>query len=186
MTRATDLARRSDVAGLGAALAQAPDLLRPTYRRRDHAGGGAGGPRRDRADAAGATASAADHPFYLPVGVTGLAFERVIFVTPLCAARVKRRAAVESLLLAAGASEDVFTAAFLGDLTSLARMLTADPGLAQATDPAVDVLDITPVDHAVAGGQAAALRLLLDHVAHPLTGDVASAARCRRPRAAWR
>ena len=45
----------------------------------------------------------ADHPFYLPVGVTGLAFERVIFVTPLCAARMKRRSAVESLLLAAGA-----------------------------------------------------------------------------------
>ena len=31
VTRATDLARRSDVAGLEAALAQAPDLLRPTY-----------------------------------------------------------------------------------------------------------------------------------------------------------
>jgi ankyrin repeat protein len=49
-------------------------------------------------------------------------------------------------------------------------MVTADPGLAQATDPAVDVLDITPVDHAVAGGQASALRLLLDHVTHPLPG----------------
>ena len=106
------------------------------------------------------------------MGVTGQAFERVIYVTPLCAARFKRRATVESLLLAAGASEDVFTAAFLGDLTSLARMLAADPGLAQATDPAVDVLDITPVEHAVAGGQAGALRLILDHIAHPLPGGV--------------
>jgi ankyrin repeat protein len=51
-------------------------------------------------------------------------------------------------------------------------MLAADPGLAQATDPAVDVLDITPVEHAVAGGQAGALRLLLDHIAHPLPGGV--------------
>jgi ankyrin repeat protein len=99
-----------------------------------------------------------------------MAFERVVFVTPLCAARMKRRPAVESLLLAAGAHEDVFTSAFLGDLTSLARMLAADPGLAQATDPAVDVLDITPVEHAVAGGQVSALRLILDHVAHPLPG----------------
>ena len=88
----------------------------------------------------------------LVVGVTGVAFERVVFVTPLCAARMKRRSAVESLLLAAGAREDVFTSAFLGDLTSLAQILTADPSLAQATDPAVDVLDITPVEHAVAGG----------------------------------
>jgi hypothetical protein len=114
----------------------------------------------------------ADHPFHLPVGVTGAAFERVIYVTPLCAARFKRRPAVESLLLAAGASEDVFTAAFLGDLTALARMLTADPGLAQAADPAVDALDITPVEHAVAGGQAAALRLILAHITDPLPRGV--------------
>jgi ankyrin repeat protein len=92
----------------------------------------------------------------------------VIFVTPLCASRMKRRSAVESLLLAAGAREDVFTAAFTGDLGSLTRMLTADPGLAQAADPAVDILGITPVDHAVAGGQVPALRLLLNHAAHPL------------------
>jgi len=111
-----------------------------------------------------------DRPFWLPVGVTGLAFERVVFVTPLCAALMKRRAAVESLLVAAGANEDIFTSAFLGDLTSLAQMLAADPSLAQATDPAVDVLGITPVEHAVAGGQAAALRLLLDHVSPPLPG----------------
>jgi len=93
-------------------------------------------------------------------------------VTPLCAVRMKHRSVVESLLLAAGANEDVFTSAFLGDLTLLAPMLTADPSLAQATDPAVDVLDITPVEHAVAGGQASALRLILDHVAHPLPGCV--------------
>jgi hypothetical protein len=101
-----------------------------------------------------------------------LAFERVIYVTPLCAARLRRRAAVEALLLAAGATEDVFTAAFLCDLTLLARMLAANPGLAQATDPAVDVLDITPVEHAVAGGRADALRLVLDHIAHPLPSGV--------------
>ncbi|HJY74868.1 MAG TPA: ankyrin repeat domain-containing protein, partial [Streptosporangiaceae bacterium] len=89
-----------------------------------------------------------------------------------CAARMKRRAAAESLLLAAGAREDVFTSAFLGDLTSLAGMLTADSSLAQATDPAVDVLDITPVEHAVAGGQAPALRLILGHVADPRAGYV--------------
>jgi hypothetical protein len=86
----------------------------------------------------------ADHPFYLPVSVTGLAFERVIFVTPLCAARLKRRSAVESLLLVAGAREDVFTSAFLGALTSLAQILAADPSLA---DPdARDSHGRTPLD----------------------------------------
>lgn len=171
VTRALDVARRGDVAGLGAALAQAPDLLRPTYAaaimQAAALAGRAGIVRMLLEGGLGP-----DHPFYLPVGVTGQAFERVIYVTPLCAARFKRRAAVESLLLAAGAREDIFTAAFLGDLTSLARMLAADPGLAQATDPAVDVLDITPVEHAVAGGQTGALRLILDHTAPPLLGGV--------------
>jgi truncated hemoglobin YjbI len=171
VTRATDLARRGDAAGLGAALAQAPDLLRPTYAAAIMQAAA----RAGRAEIVAMLLDdgvGADHPFYLPVGVTGQVFERVIYATPLCAARFRRRAAVESLLLAAGAHEDVFTAAFLGDLTLLEQMLAADPGLAQATDPAVDVLDITPVEHAVAGGQAGALRLILDRIAHPLPGGV--------------
>jgi hypothetical protein len=171
VTRAADLARRGDIAGLEAALALAPDLLRPTYAAAIMQAAAPAG-RTEVAAMLLDNGAGADHPFYLPVGVTGSAFERVIFVTPLCAARFKRRAAVEALLLAAGAREDVFTAAFLGDLTLLARMLADDPGLAQAADPAVDVLDITPVEHAVAGGQADALRLVLDHIAHPLPGGV--------------
>ena len=174
-----DLAHRGDVAGLGAALAEAPDLLRPTYAAAIMQAAVLAG-RAEIVQMLLDRGVGADHPFYLPVSVTGVAFERVVFVTPLCAARMKRRSAVESLLLAAGANEDVFTSAFLGDLTSLARMLAADPGLAQATDPAVDVLDITPVEHAVAGGQAAALRLILDHVAHPLPAMCTGVARCCR------
>jgi len=164
VARARDLAHRGDVAGLGAALAEAPDLLLPSYAAAIMQAAALAG-RAETVRLLLNVGVGADHPFYLPVGVTGAAFERVVFVTPLCAARMKRRSAVESLLLAAGAHEDVFTSAFLGDLTSLARMLAADPSLAQATDPAVDVLDITPVEHAVAGGQAAALRLILDQVA---------------------
>jgi len=171
MARASELARRGDVAGLGEALAQTPDLLRPTYAAAIMQAAvlaGRAGTVRTLLD----EGVDADHPFSLPVGVTGSAFERVIYVTPLCAARFKGHAAVESMLLAAGAREDIFTAAFLGDLTSLTRMLATDPALAQATDPAVDVLDITPVEHAVAGGRPDALRLILDHVDPPLPGGV--------------
>jgi len=171
VARARDLARRGDATGLGAALAEAPDLLLPSYAAAImQAAALAGRAEIVRMLLDGGVG--ADQPFYLPVSVTGVALERVIFVTPLCAARMKRRRAVESLLLAAGASEDVFTSAFLGDLTSLTQMLAADPSLAQAADPAVDVLDITPIDHAVAGGRASALRLILDHVAHPHPGYV--------------
>ena len=171
VARAKDFAHRGDAAGLGAVLAEAPDLLLPSYAAAVMQAAALAG-RTEIVRLLLDVGAGADHPFYLPVGVTGAAFERVIFVTPLCAARMKRRSAVESLLLAAGAHEDVFTSAFLGDLTSLARMLTADPSLARAPDPAVDVLDITPVEHAVAGGQAPALRLILDHVAQPLPGSV--------------
>ena len=171
VARARDLAHRGDAAGLGAALAEAPDLLLPSYSAAIMQAAALAG-RAEIVRLLLDGGAGADHPFYLPVSVTGVAFERVVFVTPLCAARMKRRSAVEPLLLAAGAHEDVFTSAFLGDLTSLARMLTADPSLARATDPAVDVLDITPVEHAVAGGQASALRLILGHVADPLAGRV--------------
>jgi hemoglobin len=171
VARARDLAHRGDAAGLDAALVEAPDLLLPSYAAAIMQAAALAG-RAEVVRLLLDRGAGADHPFYLPVGVTGAAFERVVFVTPLCAARLKRRSAVEALLLAAGAHEDVFTSAFLGDLGSLKRMLTADPSLARAADPAVDVLDITPVEHAVAGGQAATLRLILDHIADPRAGYV--------------
>jgi truncated hemoglobin YjbI/ankyrin repeat protein len=167
--QARDLARRGDGAGLSAALTEAPDLLRPAYAAAIMQSAALAG-RTETTRLLLDRGAGADHPFYLPVGVTGLAFERVLYVTPLCAARLKRRPAVEALLLEAGASDDIFTSAFLGDLSSLTAMLAASPGLAQAPDPAVDVLDITPVEHAVAGGQTEALRLILDHVPSPPGG----------------
>jgi hemoglobin len=167
VTRSRDLARRGDAAGLSAALAEAPDLLLPSFAAAIMQSAALAG-QAEIVRMLLERGVGVDRPCHLPVGVTGQAFELVIFVTPLCAARMKRRGEVESLLLAAGAHEDVFTFAFTGDLGALTRMLAADPGLAQASDPAADVLDITPADHAVAGGRAEALRLILDHVAPPL------------------
>jgi truncated hemoglobin YjbI/ankyrin repeat protein len=167
LTRSQDFARRGDAAGLDTMLAEAPDLLLSTYASAIMQTAVLAG----RAEIVGMLLEhgvGVDHPYRLPVSLTGLAFERVLFVTPLCAARMKRRPAVESLLIEAGAHEDVFTSAYLGDIPSLTRMLADDPNLAAATDPAVDVLDITPVEHAVASGQPAALRIVLDHVTHPL------------------
>lgn len=169
--RARGLAHRGDADGLAAVLVDAPDLLLPAYAAAImHSAALAG--RATIVQMLLDLGAGADHPFWLPVSLTGVALERVIFVTPVCAARMKRRPAVESLLLAAGASEDVFTSAFLGDLTTLGRMLVADPSLATASDPAVAGLRITPAEHAVAGGQAAALRLILNHTQHPLPGYV--------------
>ena len=72
------------------------------------------------------------------------------------------------MLLERGACEDTFTYAFLGDFTSLGDGLASDASLAQANDPAVDALAITPIHHVVAGGRVEALRLLLACVSGPL------------------
>jgi truncated hemoglobin YjbI/ankyrin repeat protein len=99
--------------------------------------------------------------------------ERLIFATPLCAARTKRRIKIEALLLRRGAQEDIFTHAFLGELDRLRVAVGHDPGMAQAIDPATDVLQITPVHHAIAGGRMEALRALLSTVSQtnePLRG----------------
>jgi len=77
----------------------------------------------------------------------------LILVTPLCAARMKRRTTIETLLLRRGAKEDIFTHAFLGDLDRLHEDIGRDPGAVQAIDPAVDALQVTPVHHAVAGAK---------------------------------
>jgi truncated hemoglobin YjbI len=89
----------------------------------------------------------------------------LIFSTPLCAARATRRKEIEALLLEHGAQEDIFTHAFLGDLARLRGDLELQPGSAQASDPAVDALQITPLHHAVAGERVEALRLLLAQAA---------------------
>ena len=69
-----------------------------------------------------------------------------------------RRSEIEALLLRRGARTDVFTAAFLGDLPLVQRLLSERPSLAQVPDPATDVLTITPIHHAVAGNQLPTLR----------------------------
>lgn len=166
VTRATGQARRGDAAGLEAMLEQHPELLRPRFAAAI----------MQAAAFAGRTHIIAlllnrgvgpDHPFYLPVRISGPAYERVLFATPLCAARMKRRTAAEAQLVSAGAHEDVFTAAYLGEDAALEGMLVADPEPALTSDPAVDVLRITPIDHAAAGDRLSALRLLLDR-----TGDL--------------
>jgi hemoglobin len=165
--QATTSARRGDVAALDTAVAQAPDLLRPTYVVAIMQAAALAG-RTEVIRSLVDRGVRPDHPHYLPLNVAGAAFERVLFVTPLCAARLKRRTETTTLLETVGARDDVFTAAFLGDDSALTRMLAAEPSLAAVPDPAVDVLDITPVEHAVAGRQLPALRLILDTVTGPV------------------
>jgi truncated hemoglobin YjbI len=160
------LARRGDAASLRRLLARAPGILVsvPLAARLLHVA--ALGGREGVIDLLLDAGVDVDKPS---------ALEPLIFITPLCAARAKRRSKVESRLLRRGAQEDIFTHAFLGDLDRLHGHIRHDPRVVQALDPAVDALQVTPVHHAVAGGQVEALRVLLAGVtksAEPLIGAV--------------
>jgi hypothetical protein len=120
-------------------------------------------------------------PWSLPVGIVGGSFELTLLATPLCVARMSHHLEIGALLTGRGAKEDIFTAAFLGDESLVQRMLAARPSLAQVPDPALDVLTITPIHHAVAGNQLSTLRTLLDHTSEPVrTGSRALRAAAER------
>lgn len=177
---ATSMARRGEVARLRDWLAEHPEALQPTTTAAAVLNAAVMAGRVEVVELLLGEGVDVNKPFYLSVGVAGRAFERVVFVTPLCAARAKRRPAVEASLERAGACDDVFSAAYLGDVDALEAMLSSDPSLAQASDPATDVIEITAVHHAVAGGHAAALRALLAVT----IGQPASATRALRGAAA--
>ena len=167
---AAEFARRGDVEGLHELRGRVPTLLDDPLHSATFLHGAVAGGRFETVRWLLDEGVDVDKPCSLPVGVAGVAFEGIVFVTPLCAARMRRRKRVQELLEQKGAKEDVFTTAFLGDEVRLGRLLTADRALAQAADPAVDVVEVTPVHHAISAGRELAVELLLDHAEPPLHG----------------
>lgn len=163
--RASELARRGDLAGLRELLKREPSTLKlPTHAAVVLQAAALAGELEsvELLLARGVDAN-------LPASMPGSS-ETVMFITPLCAARWKRRKSVTALLEEKGARTDMFTAAFLGDVSELAAELASHPELAQAPDPAGDILDVTPVHHAVTAGQLDALRVLLEHAERAIVG----------------
>jgi ankyrin repeat protein/truncated hemoglobin YjbI len=84
-----------------------------------------------------------------------------VAVTPLAIAR-KWHPALVATLVEHGAIDDVFTAAWLGDLPALRGHLDRNPELVDAVDPADDFQEVSPLCHAVCGGSIDAVKLLLE------------------------
>jgi ankyrin repeat protein/truncated hemoglobin YjbI len=84
-----------------------------------------------------------------------------VAVTPLAIAK-KWQPALVAPLVQHGAIDDVFTAAWLGDLPALRGHLDRNPELARATDPADDFKEVSLLCHAVCGGDIDAVKLLLE------------------------
>ena len=85
----------------------------------------------------------------------------VLPLTLLCGALATRRDHFVKLLVEHGAQYDIFTAAYVGDLEAVKKLLDLAPELADARDPASDVGQITPLMHAVYAKRLEVAQLLL-------------------------
>src|SRR5438876_1239082 len=84
-----------------------------------------------------------------------------VAVTPLAIAK-KWRPALVGPLLEHGAIDDVFTAAWLGDLPALRGHVERHPEVVHASDPADDFQEVSLLCHAVCGGSIEVTKLLLE------------------------
>lgn len=87
--------------------------------------------------------------------------ESFVLLTPYCAAIYYHRMEVAQYLRSHGAQEDIFRAAYLGDIEPVATELAAHPDLITAEDPQ-DLLYYVPLlSFAVAGGRIDMVEFLL-------------------------
>jgi ankyrin repeat protein/truncated hemoglobin YjbI len=84
-----------------------------------------------------------------------------VAVTPLAIAK-KWHPALVAPLVEHGAIDDVFTAAWLGDLAALRAPIDRNPQLVHAIDPVDDFKEVSILSHAVCGGSIDCVKLLLE------------------------
>jgi ankyrin repeat protein/truncated hemoglobin YjbI len=84
-----------------------------------------------------------------------------VSVTPLALAKRWQPALVPTLI-EHGAIDDVFTAAWVGDVSALRGFLDRNPQLISAIDPADDFQEVSLLGHAVCGGNIDCVKLLLE------------------------
>jgi ankyrin repeat protein len=84
-----------------------------------------------------------------------------VAATPLAMAK-KWHPALVAPLVEHGAIDDVFTAAWLGEVPALRGHLERLPDLVNAIDPADDFQEVSVLCHAVCGGSVDAVKLLLE------------------------
>jgi uncharacterized protein len=87
--------------------------------------------------------------------------ESFVLLTPYCAAVYYRRREVADFLRSHGAEEDIFRAAFLGKMDSVAQEIAASPEQVNAEDPRDALYYVPLLSFAVAGGQIEMAEFLL-------------------------
>jgi ankyrin repeat protein len=87
--------------------------------------------------------------------------ETLVQITPFCAARYYRRAAIADYLLAHDSREDIFRSAFLGDRGRVEQELASGPELLNAEDPHDEIYYVPLLSFAVAGEHLGLADLLI-------------------------
>jgi ankyrin repeat protein/truncated hemoglobin YjbI len=100
-------------------------------------------------------------PMHTTMACDDVHFGTGVSVTPLAIAR-KWQPAFATPLVEHGAVDDVFTAAWLGDVPALRSHLDRNPKLANALDPADDFKEVSVLCHAVCGGSIDAAKVLIE------------------------
>ncbi len=88
--------------------------------------------------------------------------ESFVLLTPYCAAIYYHRLEVAEYLRAHGAQEDIFRAAYLGNVEAVTRELAAHADLINAEDPQDNIYYVPLLSFAVAGGRMEMIAFLLD------------------------
>jgi ankyrin repeat protein/truncated hemoglobin YjbI len=112
-------------------------------------------------DAGGDCNTPACDPMHATMACDHVRMGTGVAVTPLAIAK-KWHPALVGPLVEHGAKDDVFTAAWLGDLPALRGHVERRPELVNAIDPADDFQEVSLLCHAVCGGSTGAVELLLD------------------------
>jgi ankyrin repeat protein len=104
--------------------------------------------------------------------------ESFILLTPYCAAIYYHRLELTEYLRAHGAREDIFRAAYLGDIEAVTRELAAHPEQTHAEDPQDPLYYVPLLSFAVAGGRMDLVEFLLEHgaVIEPYSAQLLSLA----------
>jgi hypothetical protein len=100
-------------------------------------------------------------PLHATMACNDVQMGTAVAVTPLAIAK-KWQPALVAPLVEHGAIDDVFTAAWLGDLPALRGQVERHPELVNAIDPVDDFREVSLLCHAVCGGSIDATKLLIE------------------------
>ena len=87
--------------------------------------------------------------------------ETFVLLTPYCIAEKRKRKKIAEFLVTHGTELDIYSAAFLGNLGLLKKLVSRNAALVNASHPEDSIWDVVPLHYAIAGEQMKAAQFLI-------------------------